>query len=201
VQKSIQFQTTRITTFTVIDWLFVVKRQVKNISAVFMTRNCVNVTTDFLLTESSLDNWRGKEESPREDEVERNCGCPMSPMGWSGISQVICHYKWTTVPERQMSLWVNDSVSVTYVTMSKRQFFSHICHYKWTTVLQPFSVCALSTSIVLILLLCWLVAVLSFSIVLYCWWYLATSLSFTFQTNVITTPMRFVRIGSMVVNY
>ena len=32
---------------------------------------------------------RGKEESPRQDEVERNCGCPMSPMGWSGISQII----------------------------------------------------------------------------------------------------------------
>ena len=50
-------EATRITTFTVIDWLFVVKRQVNNISAVFMTRNCVNVTTDFLLTESSIDNW------------------------------------------------------------------------------------------------------------------------------------------------
>ena len=24
---------------------------------------------------------RGKEESPRQDEEERNCGCPMSPMG------------------------------------------------------------------------------------------------------------------------
>jgi hypothetical protein len=23
---------------------------------------------------------RGKEEGPRQDEVERNCGCPMSPM-------------------------------------------------------------------------------------------------------------------------
>jgi hypothetical protein len=23
---------------------------------------------------------RGKEESPRQEEVERNCGCPMSPM-------------------------------------------------------------------------------------------------------------------------
>jgi hypothetical protein len=24
---------------------------------------------------------RGKEESSKQDEVERNCGCPMSPMG------------------------------------------------------------------------------------------------------------------------
>ena len=32
---------------------------------------------------------RDKEESPKQDEMERNCGCPMSPMGWSGISQVI----------------------------------------------------------------------------------------------------------------
>jgi hypothetical protein len=24
---------------------------------------------------------RGKEESPRQDEVEKNCGCPMSLMG------------------------------------------------------------------------------------------------------------------------
>jgi len=31
---------------------------------------------------------RGKEESPRQDEVERNYRCPMSSMGLSGISQV-----------------------------------------------------------------------------------------------------------------
>jgi hypothetical protein len=30
---------------------------------------------------------RGKEKSPRQDEVEINCGCPMLPMGWSGISK------------------------------------------------------------------------------------------------------------------
>lgn len=42
--------------FTVIDWFFVVKRQLIKIPAVFMTRKCVNLTTDFFLTESSIDN-------------------------------------------------------------------------------------------------------------------------------------------------
>jgi hypothetical protein len=35
----------------------------------------------YLRTAHKYNMGRGKEESPRQNEVKRNCGCPMSPMG------------------------------------------------------------------------------------------------------------------------
>ena len=59
-------------------------------------------------TQRTKNNWqdleRGKENSKRQKEVERNCSRPMSPFGRSGLSQVSHCYSFIAYRKFYISL-------------------------------------------------------------------------------------------------